>query len=505
MGIEGLSRDEIVGLLDLAEEFVELNRQIEKKRTSLRGRTQINLFFEASTRTQSSFELAGKRLGADVMNMSVGSSSMHKGETLIDTAMTLNAMHPDILVVRHHASGAVELLAQKVDCSVINAGDGAHEHPTQALLDALTIRRNKGGIEGLTVAICGDILHSRVARSNIILLNTLGARVRVVAPSTLLPPGIERFGVEVFRDMREGLHDADIVMMLRLQRERMNGSFVPVGRRNISITSASTSEKLGYAKPDALVMHPGPMNRGVEIDSSVADGAQSLIREQVEMGVAVRMAVLEALSRNLPERVKVRCISDRRPILLTNARIIDPSRDLDFTGDLLIADGVIREAKRGIGAAGVPEGTEIIDCRGKVVAPGLVDMRAFIGEPGAEYRETLASASQAAAAGGVTTIVCQPDTNPVIDEPAHGRLRAAPRARHRDRPRPADGGADQGPQGRGDDRDRPAQGRRRGRLHRRRAERDQCAGDAPRADLCARFRRADRASHRGSRTWSAKA
>src|SRR6201995_4892883 len=205
LGIEGLTRDDIIGLLDLAEEFVELNRQIEKKRTTLRGRTQINLFFEVSTRTQSSFELAGKRLGADVMNMSVGSSSMRKGETLLDTAITLNAMHPDILVVRHHASGAGDLLARKVDCSVINAGAGAHEHPTQALLDALTIRRNKGPIEALTVAICGDIAHSRVARSNIILLNTLGARVRVVAPSTLLPPGIENFGVEVCRDMREGL------------------------------------------------------------------------------------------------------------------------------------------------------------------------------------------------------------------------------------------------------------------------------------------------------------
>ena len=209
LGIAGLSPDEIDGLLDLAEEFVALNRQIEKKRGSLRGRTQINLFFEASTRTQSSFELAGKRLGADVMNMSVGASSMRKGETLMDTAVTLNAMRPDLLVVRHHASGAVELLAQKVDCSVVNAGDGAHEHPTQALLDALTIRRNKGRIAGLIVTICGDIAHSRVARSNIILLNTLGARVRVVAPSTLLPPGIERFGVEVSRDMREGLAGAD--------------------------------------------------------------------------------------------------------------------------------------------------------------------------------------------------------------------------------------------------------------------------------------------------------
>jgi aspartate carbamoyltransferase catalytic subunit len=299
LGIEGLSPEDIRGLLDLAEEFVALNRQIEKKRSSLRGRTQINLFFEASTRTQASFELAGKRLGADVMNMSTGSSSMRKGETLIDTAVTLNAMRPDIIVVRHHASGAVELLAQKVDCSVVNAGDGAHEHPTQALLDALTIRRNKGRIEGLTVAICGDILHSRVARSNIILLNALGARVRVVAPSTLLPAGIERFGVEATGDMREGLHGADIVMMLRLQRERMNGSFVPSLGEYFHYFGLDQA-KLAFAKPDALVMHPGPMNRGVEIDSIVADGAHSLIREQVEMGVAVRMAVLEALSRNLP-------------------------------------------------------------------------------------------------------------------------------------------------------------------------------------------------------------
>jgi len=299
LGIAGLSHADIVGLLDLSEEFVELNRQIEKKTASLRGRTLINMFFEASTRTQASFELAGKRLGADVMNMSVSSSSIRKGETLIDTAVTLNAMHPDLIVMRHHSSGSVELLSQKVDCSVINAGDGQHEHPTQALLDALTIRRNKGHIEGLTVAICGDILHSRVARSNIILLATLGARVRVVAPSTLLPPGIERFGVEVTRDMREGLDGCDIVMMLRLQRERMNGSFVPSVQEYAAYYGLD-QKKLAYAKPGALVMHPGPMNRGVEIDSLVADGASSLIREQVEMGVAVRMAVLEALSRNLP-------------------------------------------------------------------------------------------------------------------------------------------------------------------------------------------------------------
>ncbi|MBX3514925.1 MAG: aspartate carbamoyltransferase catalytic subunit [Xanthobacteraceae bacterium] len=299
LGIEGLSASDITGLLDLAEEFVDLNRQVQKKRTTLSGRTQINLFFEASTRTQSSFELAGKRLGADVMNMSIASSSIRKGETLLDTALTLNAMHPDMIVVRHAASGAVELLSQKVECSVINAGDGAHEHPTQALLDALTIRRNKNRIDGLTVAICGDIAHSRVARSNIILLNTMGARVRVVAPSTLLPSGIERMGVEVHRDMREGLRDADIVMMLRLQRERMAGSLIPSSREYFHYWGLDPA-KLKFAKADALVMHPGPMNRGVEIESSVADGAQSLIREQVEMGVAVRMAVLEALARNLP-------------------------------------------------------------------------------------------------------------------------------------------------------------------------------------------------------------
>jgi aspartate carbamoyltransferase catalytic subunit len=218
----------------------------------------------------------------------------------MDTAMTLNAMHPDILVVRHHASGAVELLAQKVGCAVINAGEGQHEHPTQALLDALTIRRNKGRLEGLTIAICGDVLHSRVARSNIILLQKMNARVRVIAPSTLLPSAIDKLGVEVFRDMREGLEGADVVMMLRLQLERMNGAFVPSAREYYRFFGLD-EQKLKYAKPDALVMHPGPMNRGVEIDSAVADGVQSVIREQVEMGVALRMAVLDALSRNLPQ------------------------------------------------------------------------------------------------------------------------------------------------------------------------------------------------------------
>ncbi|WP_075216775.1 aspartate carbamoyltransferase catalytic subunit [Mongoliimonas terrestris] len=294
LGIEGLTRLEILDLLDRAEANVEIGRQANKKRDSLSGRTQINLFFEASTRTQSSFELAGKRLGADVMNMAVAASSVKKGETLIDTAATLNAMNPDVIVVRHHASGAVALLAQKVDCSVVNAGDGAHEHPTQALLDALTIRRHKGRIERLTIAICGDIMHSRVARSNILLLTALDARVRLVGPSTLIPSAFRDMGLEVTTSMREGLKDADIVMMLRLQRERMQGSLVPSVREYFHYYGLDP-EKLAFAKPDALVMHPGPMNRGVEIDPQVADGPQSLIREQVEMGVAVRMAVLDAV------------------------------------------------------------------------------------------------------------------------------------------------------------------------------------------------------------------
>ena len=299
LGIEGLSPAEITALLDLSEQAAKLSRQIDKKRDDLRGRTLINLFFEASTRTQSSFELAGKRLGADVMNMSIPTSSVQKGETLIDTAVTLNAMRPDLLVVRHHSAGAVELLSQKVDCSVINAGDGSHEHPTQALLDALTIRRHKNRIEGLIVAICGDILHSRVARSNILLLNTLGARVRVIAPSTLLGAGIDRLGVKVFTSMHEGLAGADIVMMLRLQRERMVSSLIPSQREYFHFFGLDY-DKLARAKPDALIMHPGPMNRGVEIDSNVADDARSVIREQVEMGVAVRIAVLQALARHLP-------------------------------------------------------------------------------------------------------------------------------------------------------------------------------------------------------------
>jgi len=298
LGIEGLKAPEISGLLDLAEEAAKSIRRPGEVRTDLRGRTLINLFFENSTRTQSSFEFAAKRLGADVMNMSIPTSSMQKGETLIDTAVTLNAMWPDLLVVRHQAAGAVELLSQKVDCSVINAGDGSHEHPTQALLDALTIRRHKGKIAGLIVALCGDILHSRVARSNILLLNTMGALVRVIGPSTLLGGAIHRLGVEVYTSMEEGLADADVVMMLRLQRERMTSSLIPSQREYFHFFGLD-HEKLKLAKPDAIVMHPGPMNRGVEIDSAVADDERSVVNEQVEMGVAVRMAVLQALVPHL--------------------------------------------------------------------------------------------------------------------------------------------------------------------------------------------------------------
>jgi aspartate carbamoyltransferase catalytic subunit len=298
LGIEGLSPAEISFFLDRSETYVEQNRCLNKITPVLQGRTIVNLFFEDSTRTRTSFELAGKRLGGDIINMSVATSSIKKGETLIDTSMTLNAMHPDVLVVRHPDSGAAKLLSEKVNCAVINGGDGSHEHPTQALLDALTIRRRRGGLSGLQVAICGDVAHSRVARSNIHLLNTMGARVRLIAPRTLIPPGIERMGVEIFHNMAEGIKDCDIVMMLRLQRERMDGNFLPSIREYFHFFGLDY-EKLAHAKEDALIMHPGPMNRGVEIDTDVADDVgRSVIREQVEMGVAVRMAVLEQLALN---------------------------------------------------------------------------------------------------------------------------------------------------------------------------------------------------------------
>jgi len=302
LGIEHLHPVEITTLLDLADKYAEENKRGIRHKDVLAGMTQINMFFENSTRTQASFELAGMRLGADVMNMSMQASSIKKGETLIDTALTLNAMHPDLLVVRHPHSGAVDLLAQKVNGAVLNAGDGRHEHPTQALLDALTIRRAKGRLHRLSIAICGDIAHSRVARSNIMLLGKMENRIRLIAPPTLMPTGMNEFGCEVFDSMEEGLKDVDVVMMLRLQKERMDGGFIPSEREYFHRYGLDAT-KLAYAKPDAIVMHPGPMNRGVEIDGNIADDInRSVIQTQVEMGVAVRMAAMDLLAQNLKAR-----------------------------------------------------------------------------------------------------------------------------------------------------------------------------------------------------------
>ena len=295
LGIEKLTPNEINTILDLAERYAVSNRERKSIIKPLSGYTQINIFFENSTRTQASFEIAGKRLGADVMNIHVNSSSIEKGETLLDTALNLNAMRPDLIVVRHPNSGAVQLLSEKVNCSVINAGDGTHEHPTQALLDALTIRRRKGRLQRLTVAICGDIAHSRVARSNIFLLGKMQNRIRLVGPTTLLPKSFKELGLEIGSDMKSGLEDADVIMMLRLQRERMDAALIP-SEREYFHRFGLDQKKLSFAKKDAIVMHPGPMNRGVEIDGMIADDmTKSVIQEQVEMGVAIRMAVIELL------------------------------------------------------------------------------------------------------------------------------------------------------------------------------------------------------------------
>ncbi len=294
-----LARAEALRILDVAEDMADTQSREIKKLPTLRGKTVVNLFFEDSTRTRISFEAAAKRLSADVINFAAKGSSVSKGESLKDTAQTLEAMGADAVVIRHPASGAPRTLATSgwISAGVVNAGDGTHEHPTQALLDALTIRRAKGPLLKLIVAICGDILHSRVARSNIRLLAMLGARVRLIAPRTLLPCEAERFGVDIFTDMKQGLAGVDIVMMLRLQLERMSGAFVPSTREYFRFYGLDR-EKLSHAKPGALVMHPGPMNRGVEIASDIADDLEvSLIAEQVEMGVAIRMAVLDALSR----------------------------------------------------------------------------------------------------------------------------------------------------------------------------------------------------------------
>ena len=294
LGLMGLNPLQLTSILDKADHYAELARAGQRGAPLLKNKTVINLFFENSTRTMSSFEIAAKRLGADVVNMPVAASSVKKGETLIDTAMTLNAMKPDVIVIRHSASGGVKLLSRKVDCAVINAGDGMHEHPTQGLLDTLTIRREKGRIEGLKVAICGDIAHSRVARSTTYALHQLGARVRLAGPRTLLPGNASDWGAEtVTTDLDAALDGADIVMMLRLQLERMDGAYLP-SRREYFRFYGLTQERLKRAAPDALVMHPGPMNR------AIADGPRSVITEQVEMGVAVRMAVLDMLAGSAP-------------------------------------------------------------------------------------------------------------------------------------------------------------------------------------------------------------
>ena len=291
LDIEGLTRVDVERILDTAEVFLQVSRRPVRKVPTLRGKTVINLFYEASTRTRTSFELAGKRLSADVINMSVSASSVKKGETLQDTCRTLEAMHPDVIVIRHNASGAPNYVASKIGCSVINAGDGMHAHPTQALLDAFTIRREKGTLDNLVVTIVGDIAHSRVARSNAHLLKMFGCEVRVVGPRTLLPPAVDSLGVRVFDRLADALEGADVVMVLRIQRERLAGALLP-SLREYARTFGIGPAAIAHAKPDAIVMHPGPMNRGIEIENIIADSERSVILEQVEAGVAVRMALL---------------------------------------------------------------------------------------------------------------------------------------------------------------------------------------------------------------------
>lgn len=300
LGIEDLTRDEIYRVLDTAEVMREIGERPIKKVPTLRGKTVVNLFYEPSTRTRTSFEIAEKRLSADTLNIAVAASSVLKGETLVDTALNIEAMAPDIIVLRHASSGACHLLARTCRSRVINAGDGMHQHPTQALLDAFTIRQHKKTIEGLKIAIVGDLLHSRVLRSNVLLLTTLGADVWLCGPPTLMPPGIERLGVHTTSAIKEAVQDADAIMMLRIQQERMQGAFFPSLREYYNVFGM-TRERVRLAKPDAIIMHPGPMNRGVEIASDVADGASSVILEQVANGVSVRMAVLYLLAGGAEE------------------------------------------------------------------------------------------------------------------------------------------------------------------------------------------------------------
>jgi aspartate carbamoyltransferase catalytic subunit len=300
LGIEDLDRADIERILDTADHMREVGKRVVKKVPTLRGRTIVNLFFESSTRTKASFEIAGKRLSADVINFSPSSSSLKKSESILDTARTLDAMDPDAVVVRHSVAGVPKQIADVLDAPVINAGDGAHEHPTQALLDLLTVRHEKGRIDGLTVAIVGDILHSRVARSNIYAFGKMGAEVRIAAPPPMIPAAVETLGVKAFTSLREAIDGADVVMALRIQNERLSGSYLP-SVREYSSTFGIDREKLKYAKDDAIVMHPGPVNRGVELSHDLTDHRPSVILDQVRNGVAIRMAVLYLISGRRPE------------------------------------------------------------------------------------------------------------------------------------------------------------------------------------------------------------
>ena len=401
LGLEGFSKEEISHILDTALEMRTIGERAIKKVPTLRGRLVVNFFFEPSTRTRSSFEVAAKRLSADTISLSASTSSLTKGETLIDTGKNLQAMAPDVIIIRHSMSGAPHLLARHVSASVINAGDGTHEHPTQALLDLMTMRDKKGGLQGLQVAIMGDIAHSRVARSNIIGLNTMGAKVRVFGPRTLLPPYCETLGAKVCASMDEAVSGADVIMMLRVQKERLDDVLFP-SLREYAQRFCLSPRHLDQADSQVIVMHPGPMNRGVEISPEVADGPYSVILEQVENGGGGAHGPFVPVDRpgGLVER-----------FLLKNGRILCPGTNRDETGDLLVENGKIEAMGPGLN----PGDAQVIDCSGLLITPGLIDLHVHLREPGQEYKETVASGTAAAAAGGFTAVACMPNTTPVND------------------------------------------------------------------------------------------
>ena len=413
MGLENLSRQDIELILETAKSFKEVSSRDIKKVPALRGKTVVTLFFEPSTRTRISFELAAKRLSADTLNIAANVSSTSKGETLLDTARNIEAMNVDAMVVRHSSSGSVLLLAEGLKCSVVNAGDGCREHPTQALLDMFTLQEKFGRIEGLKVGIIGDILHSRVARSNIWGLTSLGAKVTVCGPATLMPRGIEALGVDVCYDLKKVLKQSDAVIALRLQKERQQDKFLP-SMREYSRLFGINQAKLNEGSDHLIVMHPGPTNRGVELSADVADGKQSVILDQVTNGVAVRMAVLY-LVLGTKYNVPLFFITEGRGIfmglLIKNAIIVNADKIWDKPQDILCEEGKITQI-----AAGITAGThEIIDAAGKKVLPGLIDIHTHLRQPGREDKETIETGSRAAVKGGFTSIMCMPNTNPVID------------------------------------------------------------------------------------------